>query len=98
MLKIDTASERIVETDYLATAFNRERLGKSMVRRIVVLACGHRAVTRNAGSMVCPRCTEMLRRSVETGDEDYEGYRQGNVRDTMVWPDDPCQIFNEPTR
>jgi hypothetical protein len=96
-IKIVTDRERIKETDYLATAFNRDRLGTSMSRRIVVLECGHRAITRNAGSMICPRCTEMLRRSIETGEEDYETFRRGNMKDEMVWPSDPCRVFNEPT-
>lgn len=90
-------AERIVETDILATAYNREKLGPSMVRRIVVLACGHRAITRNAKTMVCPRCTEMVRRSIETGEEDWDGFRHGDVVDRMEWPDDPCRQFNERT-
>lgn len=94
-MKITTERERIVETDWIATAFNREQLGADCVKRIVALACGHRAVTRNAASMTCPRCTEMLRRSIETGDEDYEGWRHGSRRDTMKWPNDPCRPFNE---
>ena len=96
-MKITTPSERIVETDLIASAFNRERLGTSMTRRIVVLACGHRAVTRNSNSMRCLRCTEMLRRSIETGEEDYDSFRHGNGLDRMVWPDDPCRPFNEKT-
>lgn len=88
--------ERIVETDIIATAFNRARLGDSMSRRIVVLACGHRAITRNAKMMTCLRCTEMLRRSVETGEEDYESFRHRGALDRMVWLDDPCRTFNEP--
>lgn len=96
-MKITTDRERIVETDHIATAFNREKLGASMSRRIVRLDCGHRAITRNAGAMVCPRCTEMLRRSVETGEEDFETFRKGSARDQMVWTADPCRVFNEPT-
>lgn len=96
-MKIETDRERITETDHIATAYNRKWLGESCVRRIVVLACGHRAVTRNAKSMVCPRCTEMLRRSVESGEEDYESFRHCNLLDTMVWPDDPCRLLNERT-
>jgi hypothetical protein len=96
-MKIDPIRERIVETDHIATAFNRQRLGGSMSRRIVVLACGHRAITRNAKDMACQRCTEMLRRSVETGEEDYESFRHRGHQDTMTWVNDPCRCFNEPT-
>lgn len=96
-MKIETDRERIIETDHLATAYNRERLGLSMTRRIVKLACGHNAITRNSGVMRCPRCTEMLKRSIETGKEDYESFRHGNALDHMVWTADPCRRFNEPT-
>lgn len=94
-MDIKTDAERITETDLIATAFNRDRLGASMSRRIVRLACGHTAVTRNAKSMVCPRCTEMLRRSIASGEEDYLEFRHGNRVDQMVWPEDPCRSLNE---
>lgn len=96
-VKIETDQERIIETDHIATAFNRERLGLSMTRRIVKLACGHNAITRNSRVMRCPRCTEMLKRSVATGEEDYESFRHRDALDFMIWPDDPCRAFNEPT-
>lgn len=69
-----------------------------MVRRIVRLACGHSAVTRNTKAMICPRCTEMLRRSIATGEEDYETFRHGNGTDRMEWADDPCRHLNERVR
>jgi hypothetical protein len=29
---------------------------------------------------------------------DWDGYRNlRSVRDDMIWPDDPCRGFNEPT-
>ena len=93
---IQTPPERIVRTDIIATGFNRERLGKDMTRRIVELACGHLAITRNLKTMVCLRCTEMLRRSIGSGDEDYETFRHGDRPDHMEWTDDPCRLFNEP--
>jgi hypothetical protein len=97
-MKITTGRERIVETDYIATAFNRERLGPNMIRRIVKLECSHRAITSNSGAMKCPRCNEMLKRSIATGEEDYESFRKGLVPDHMDWPDDPCVLFNQPRR
>lgn len=95
-LKLAPPSERIVARDALAVAFN---LDKNLRDRkfIVDLACGHKAYTRNLNTMVCPRCTEMLRRSIETGREDWDGFRKGFVKDTMDWPDDPCRQFNEAT-
>jgi hypothetical protein len=29
--------------------------------------------------------------------EDYDGFRNHGMRDTMVWRDDPCRQFNEKT-
>lgn len=85
--------ERIVETNMLLTAFNRDVLGK---KRFVDLECGHVAITGNYTRVRCGRCEEMLRRSVETGDEDYEAFRRGEVQDQMAWEDDPCRFPNEP--
>lgn len=93
---IRTPPERIVRTEIIATSFNREHLGKDMTRRIVELACGHLAITCNQKTMICIRCTEMLRRSITSGEEDYESFRHGDRRDLMEWPDDPCRLFNEP--
>ncbi|MBL0928542.1 MAG: hypothetical protein IBJ15_00225 [Alphaproteobacteria bacterium] len=92
---IATPPEKIVETDLAATVSARGQLGDAMTRRIVLLACGHRAVARNLTKMVCPRCTEMLRRSMETGDVDYVGFRNGRREDDMEWPEDRCRAANE---
>ena len=97
-MSIRTPPEQIASTDHLVSAFNRDKLGASMVWRIVTLACGHSALTRNAKKMVCPRCTEMLCRSVATGEEDYETFRHGNGIDRMKWSDDPCRNLNERVR
>ena len=82
---------RIVGTDWMATALNRERLGQ---RRIVDLSCRHKAVTRNLSSMTCPRCVQLMREGL-----DYEGWLSGNVhpRDGLVWRQDPCRRFHERT-
>jgi hypothetical protein len=64
-------------------------------QRVVDLACGHKALTKNRKKMICPRCTEMLRRSLATGKEDYESFRNGIVRDQMVWEDDPLRFLHE---
>lgn len=94
--KHSTPSEAIVRRDYLTAAFNSER----MIREgkfVVDLACGHKTYTCNLNKAVCPRCTEMLCRSIKDGSEDWESFRYRNGRDTMEWPDDPCRQFNEPT-
>lgn len=95
MPTIKSPPERIVETDMILTMYNRTKLGLSYSRRIAVLACGHRVITRNAKTMVCPRCTEMLRRSIADGSEDWDGFRNGNAIDRMEWPKDPCRSINE---
>jgi hypothetical protein len=89
------SSEKIVETDMLATAFNRDR-GLGAIRRIVILECGHRVVTRNRKSAPCARCDEMLRRSIDTGEEDYDAFRHHGAQDLMAWEADPLRVFNEP--
>ncbi len=62
--------ERIVQTDWLATAVNREKLGPDMCKRIVELACGHRVVTRNARTCGCADCHKMI-----LAGEDYDAFR-----------------------
>lgn len=86
--------ERITRTDILTTALNRDRLG-DVLNRVVELACGHRTVTKALTRARCLRCEEMLRRSIESGDEDYESFRHGDRRDTMEWHDDPHRPLNE---
>ncbi|MBX3482504.1 hypothetical protein [Phenylobacterium sp.] len=82
----------ILATDWLATACHRERLRPP--ERIVDLSCGHKAVTRAARAMQCPRCTEMIRQG-----HDYEGWinNRQHVYDGMIWRADPCRHFNERT-
>jgi hypothetical protein len=95
-IPIKTPSERIIARDVLAAAFNAER----MIREgkfIVDLECGHKAYTRALNRAVCPRCTEMLRRSIEDGREDWDGFRHHGKLDHMEWPADPCRQFNERT-
>jgi hypothetical protein len=62
--------ELIVRTDWLATAVNRERLGEDMRRRIVDLACGHKAVTVNVKTCKCKACHAMILRGA-----DYDKFR-----------------------
>jgi hypothetical protein len=94
MVRYKTPSERIVARDHLATAFNADKMLRDR-KFIVDLACGHKIYTRNLNKATCPRCTEMLRRSIETGREDWETFRYQNGLDTMEWPNDPCRQFNE---
>jgi hypothetical protein len=54
--------------------------------------------TRSIHRVRCPRCTEMLRRSLKDGSEDYEAFRKGDKRDQMIWDEDPCRILNEEWR
>lgn len=91
-----TPPEEIVRVDYLAMVFNVERMRRDR-KRLVDLACGHKCYTNRIGKTRCPRCTEMLRRSIKDGTEDYESYRAGRVHDEMIWRDDPCRQFNELT-
>jgi hypothetical protein len=69
-MKVPAPVERIVRTDLFATAFNREKLGSDMCKRIVDLECGHQAVTRNAKTCKCTACHEMI-----LNGEDYEAFR-----------------------
>ncbi|MGY3581460.1 hypothetical protein ACVIGB_000470 [Bradyrhizobium sp. USDA 4341] len=95
-IKISTPPEQIVSSEVFVMIFNAEKMIRDG-KRLVNLACGHVAYGRALEKMVCPRCREMLRRSIEDGREDYEGFRHGNLPDVMVWPEDPCRQFNEPT-
>lgn len=67
--------EKIVGTDWLASAINRPKLGPDMCKRIVDLACGHKAVTRNARTCPCSICHEMI-----LNGEDYEAFRNRHLR------------------
>ncbi len=62
--------EKIVQTDWLATALNRAKLGPDHCKRVVDLACGHKAVTRNAKSCPCKACHKMI-----LNGEDYDLWR-----------------------
>ncbi len=93
---LKTPLESIVRHDHMATAFNAKRILRER-KFIVELACGHTVYTNAIDRCRCPRCCEMLRRSVLDGSEDYESYRSGLVRDNMTWHDDPCRQFNEKT-
>lgn len=94
MTEHKTPSERIVSRDHMTAAFNVEK-NLCDGKFVVDLACGHKVYTRNLNRATCPRCTEMLRRSIENGSEDWESFRYRNHPDTMDWPDDPCRQFNQ---
>lgn len=93
---ISTPKEKIIRRDVIATAFNIDKMLKDK-KFLVDLACGHKAYTGSINKCVCPRCNEMLRRSITDGSEDYESFRSGIIGDHMIWRDDPCRQFNEPT-
>ncbi len=89
------AFERIVETDVLAMIEN-PHLDIIKDGRVVDLACGHKLLTRAMNRARCPRCREMLRRSLLDGSEDYDSFRKGLVPDRMEWEGDTMRIFHEP--
>jgi hypothetical protein len=93
---VRTPQERIVRTDILLNVFNPDEFMRHR-RRFVNLECGHKALTSAWERTTCLRCSEMLRRSIADGSEDYDAYRYGDGRDRMSWPEDPCRAFNEPT-
>lgn len=86
--------ERIVETDLLLTIANRD--AANPLNRIVRLACGHLRQTRNMRTARCPRCEEMLRRSLHDGSADYDAFRHHGARDSMTWLADPFWVVHEP--
>ena len=67
MKNVPAPVERIVETDMLLTIANRMSLAG---RRVVVLACGHKAVTSNSTRVKCADCHRMI-----LAGEDYDGFR-----------------------
>lgn len=91
---IRTPPEKIVRRAHEIGIFNADMFLRTR-KTVVQLACGHYCVTRNAKAAVCLRCSEMLRRSIETGEEDYETFRCGNGIDRMDWQGDPCAVFNQ---
>lgn len=93
---IRTPQEKVVRIDILLMALNKDVVDKGWV--FYDLECGHKAKSKGyKRRMVCIRCTEILRRSIKDGSEDYESFRKGIVQDKMVWKDDPMRQFNEPT-
>lgn len=79
----------IQDTDWLATAQNRERLGNA---RIVDLSCRHKAVTSNRRSLICPRCTLLMQQGM-----DYDRWIRiaDQSYDDLVWREDPCRWWHE---
>ncbi len=67
-LKIKPPIERIVTTDWMATALNRDKLG--LKKRIVILECSHYTATTNAKTAPCRQCHKMI-----LNGEDYEKFR-----------------------
>jgi hypothetical protein len=90
-----TPMERIVRHDHLATVFNTEKMLRDR-KFLAELECGHAAYTGALKKAICPRCTEMLRRSL-LGEADWDAYRHNHAPDRMIWREDPCRQFNEPT-
>jgi hypothetical protein len=93
---IRSAPEKIIRICELSMIFNYEKF-LTTKKRVVDLACGHKAFTGNLERMVCPRCSEMLRRSISGDGEDYDSFRKGLTSDQMIWREDPLRCLNEPT-
>lgn len=66
-LKPPVPVERIVETDIFLTVVNHLDLAG---RRVVLLACGHKAITANSARARCHECYRMIMKG-----EDYEAFR-----------------------
>lgn len=96
LAQIKPPKEKIIRIDELSLIYNFERFLENG-KRVVDLGCGHKMLTKNRFNVVCVRCTEMLRRSIATGEEDYDGFRNRGARDDMKWPEDPCRMLNERT-
>lgn len=96
-MRVRTSPEKIVRLELLGNAFNGLPLSDAKMRRLVELACGHVAFSAALDRVVCPRCSEMLRRSIEGLGEDWDAFRHHGAKDQMVWRDDPCRSHNEPT-
>lgn len=90
----DLHMEKIIRINFIVTALNRKKLGD---RRIVDLACGHKAITRATNRCICLRCKEMFRRSCLTGEEDWDAFRHSGQPDHMIWREDPLRGLNERT-
>lgn len=71
--------EEILSTDFLAGAFNRDRLKMGAGERIVNLACGHQTVTRNRGRATCPYCRYLILNGY-----DYDAFRRLGERDPLA--------------
>ena len=92
----DMPLERISGIDLLAMVVNQHLIDDLLTRRrIVDLACGHKLLTKALKQARCPRCCEMLNRSIQDGSEDYDSFRKGLKRDDMIWEDDMLRIFHE---
>ncbi len=73
---IKAPTERIIRTDIIATAFNRERL-LPRGERIVDLACGHFVVAKIVQNRKrCYLCQDMFDRGA-----DYDLFRHGAAND-----------------
>lgn len=81
----------VTRTDFLATAANP--LVTKRLQHFVDLSCGHKALVKlRTRRTRCRRCIEMQRHGM-----DYDGFLHHNVRDTLIWREDPCRAANEPT-
>lgn len=72
-------AEEIVQGDWLATAFNRDKLKIGKGERVAVLACGHQVITRNQHRMKCPFCRYLVKHGY-----DYDGFRHLNLPDPLA--------------
>lgn len=73
-------TERIVRSELLLTAINRDTGGisKDVRVRMVKLECGHTVASRNLVRAGCPHCHEMI-----LGGGDYDAFR--NLGNYFAW-------------
>lgn len=62
-------------------------------KRIVLLECGHYALSKSLYRAACARCGEMIRSGY-----DYDGFRRLGMQDDFHWPNDPLATLNESGR
>jgi hypothetical protein len=84
--------EALAEDQSLAMIWKTGISVEAMVKhgRLVLLTCGHFAVTKSLHRSKCRRCGEMIRAGY-----DYDAFRNLGSGDAFSWPDDPLRLLHE---
>jgi len=84
--------EAVARDQGLAMIWKTGIIVDAMVKhgRLVVLTCGHFAVTKSLHRAKCKRCGEMIRAGY-----DYDAFRNLGATDSFSWPDDPLRPLHE---